>query len=128
MTTVVTGQLILGVDKHNPLFTVYAEEEPERLHVSYGLELWEVVSADREDPSFKLLVGRLYNAGLNRRVLAETFQIDPKTIRRWGQALLSGAAQQLVRVLAGVGARRKLTVELEAYVRARWPELSAGGT
>ena len=82
MTPLLTGQLILGADKRNPLFTVYAEEEPERWHVYYGLELLEVVSADREDPSFKLLVGRLYNAGLNRRVLAETFPVDPKTMRR----------------------------------------------
>lgn len=127
MTSLRTGQLILGTDKRNPLFTVYAEED-EQLHVYYGLELLEVVSADPEDPSFKLLVGRLYNAGLNRRVLAETFQVDPKTMRKWGEALLCGDAQELVRVLAGVQAKRKLTSEIEAYVRARWPELSAEGT
>ncbi len=46
---------------------------------------------------------------------------------RWGRALLSGDAQQLIRVLEGVRARRKMTVEIEAYVRARWPELSARG-
>jgi hypothetical protein len=128
MTSLATGQLILGTDKRNPLFLVYADEEEDRLHVYYGLELLEKVSADREDPNFKMLVGRLYNAGLNRRVLAETFQVDPKTMRRWGQALLSGDAQPLVRVLAGVRAKHKLTPEIEAYVRARWPELSAQGT
>ncbi len=130
MTTPLTGQLILGTDKRNPLFTIYVEEEPEgeRLHVYYGLELLEKVSADREDPSFKMLVGRLYNAKLNRRVLAETFQVDPKTMRRWGRALQSGDAQELVRGLAGVRAKRKLTPEIEAYVRARWPELTAQRT
>ncbi|MBI3859126.1 MAG: hypothetical protein HY296_02640 [Thaumarchaeota archaeon] len=112
---------------YDPLFTVYAEEE-ERLHVYYGLELLEVVSADREDPSFKMLVGRLYNAGLNRRVLSETFQVDPKTMQGWGRALRCGDARQLVRVLAGVRAKRKLTAEIEAYVRARWSALSAQGT
>ena len=65
MIATLTGQLILGTDKRNPLFTIYAEEE-ERLHVYYGMELLEVKSADREDASFKMLVGRLYNAGLNR--------------------------------------------------------------
>jgi hypothetical protein len=30
-----------------------------RLHVYYGLELLEVVSADRNDPSFKMLVHRI---------------------------------------------------------------------
>ena len=85
MIWIVTGQLILGTDKRNPLFTVYAWEEgedEEQLHVYYGLELLEVVPADRNAASFKMLVGRLYNAGLSRRVLQETFGVDLKTIQR----------------------------------------------
>jgi len=41
MTSIYTGQLILGTDKRNPLFTVYyqEEEDQEQLHVYYGLEL-----------------------------------------------------------------------------------------
>jgi hypothetical protein len=76
---IATGQLILGTDKRNALFTVYEWEEDdgeEQLHVYYGLELLEVVPADRNAPSFKMLVGRLYNAGLSRRVLQETFRVD----------------------------------------------------
>ena len=85
MTSTFTGQLILGTDKRNPLFTVYIQEEDEedQLHVYYGLELLEVVSADRNQPSFKMLVGRLCNAGVSLRVLGQTFQSDPKTIQRW---------------------------------------------
>ena len=71
-------------DKRNPLFTIYGWEEDdgeELLHVYYGLELLEVVPADRNAPSFKMLLGRLYNAGVNRRILQETFGIDLKTIQ-----------------------------------------------
>ena len=59
MTSTFTGQLILGTDKRNPLFTVYYQEgeDQEQLHVYYGLELLEVVSADRNEPSFKMLLG-----------------------------------------------------------------------
>jgi len=127
MSSVLTGQLILGIDKRNPLFTLYADEDQEQLHVYYGLELLEVVSADRNNPNFKMLVGRLYNAGLSLLVLQRTFHVDPKTIRRWGRALCSGDAEELIRVLAGRRARRKLTGEIEAYVRARWPDLSGAG-
>lgn len=83
MTSLLTGQLILRTDKRNPLFTVYADAEgdQERLHVHYGLELLEVVSADRNDPSFETLVGRLHNAGVSLRVLQQTFQSDAKTIQ-----------------------------------------------
>lgn len=128
MTTVATGQLILGTDKRNPLFQVYADEEEDRLHVYYGLELLEKVPTDRQDPNFKMLVGRLYNARLNRRVLAETFQVNSKTMKRWAAALVCGDARQLVKALAGARTQRKLTPEIQAYVRARGPELSAQGT
>ena len=84
VTSTYTGQLILGTDKRNPLFTVYyqEEEDQEQLHVYYGLELLEIVSADRKEPSFKMRVGRLHNAGVSLRVLQHTFQNDAKTIRR----------------------------------------------
>ena len=129
MTTNCTGQLILGTDKRNPLFTVYAHEEgeEEQLHVYYGLELLEVVSADRDDPSFKMLVGRLYNAGLKLGVLEQTFQRDGKTIQRWGRALRSRNAQELIRVLEGRQASRKFSAEIQAYVRVQWPELAREG-
>ena len=129
MTSRVTGQLILGIDKRNPLFTIYQHEEGEReeLHVYYGLELLEVVSAQRKDPDFKMLVGRLCNAGVNRRVLQQTFQVDPKTMRRWGRALRSHHAGELIRVLEGRGANRKLSPEIQAYVRVRWPDLVKHG-
>jgi hypothetical protein len=132
MTSILTGQLILGTDKRNPLFTVYVEEEEqedqERLHVYYGLELLEVVSAKREDPSFKMLVGRLHNAGVSLRVLQETFESDAKTIRRWGRALRSRDAQELIRVLEGRRGSRKLSPEIKAYVRARWSDLVKAGS
>ena len=129
MTATYTGQLILGTDKRNPLFTVYAqeEEEEEQLHVYYGLELLEVVSADRNEPSFKMLVGRLYNAGVRLRVLQQTFQTDAKTIQRWGRALRSHNAEELIRVLEGRRTHRKLSAEIKAYARVRWPELVKAG-
>lgn len=129
MTSTFTGQLILGTDKRNPLFTVYcqAEGEQEQLHVYYGLELLEVVSADRNDPSFKMLVGRLSNAGVSRRVLRETFQADPKTIQRWGRALRRRDVRELIRVLEGRRGSRKLSPEIQAYVRVRWADLEKAG-
>jgi len=129
MNAIATGQLILGTDKRNPLFTVYAHEqdEEEELHIYYGLELLEVVSGDPNDPNFKMLVGRLSNAGVSAKVLQRTFERDPKTIRRWGRALRSRNAQELIRVLEGRRASRKLTPEIQNYVRVRWPDLAKAG-
>jgi len=61
---IATGQVILGTDKRNALFTVYEWEKDdgeEQLQIYYGLELLEVLPADRNAPSFKMLVGRLYD-------------------------------------------------------------------
>jgi hypothetical protein len=120
-----TGQLLLGTDKRNPVFAVYEDDSGERLLVFYGFELIEIVNNDSEDPAFKLLLARLYNARIKLGALCESFQVDPKTIRRWGKALLQGDPAELVRVLEGRGARHKLTPAVENFARLRWPHLVA---
>jgi hypothetical protein len=120
-----TGQLLLGTDKRNPVFAVYQDDSGERLLVFYGFELIEIVNNDSTDPAFKLLLARLYNARVKLSALCESFQVDPKTIRRWGKALLQGDPAELVRVLAGRGACHKLTPAVENFARLRWPHLVA---
>ncbi len=78
-----------------------------------------------ESPARKLLIARLYNAGVRMKTLSETFEFDPKTIRRWGQALRHGDAEALIRVLEGRSSRRKRTALIESFVRLRLPELLA---
>ena len=111
-------QLVLGTDKRNPLVSVYEEDETQTLHVYYGLELMEVIPADRKHPSYKLLVSRLYNAGVKVSVLSETFDVDRKTMKRWAEALLEGDPEKLVVVLAG--RKGKVTAEIEGFVRMRF--------
>ena len=41
-------QLILAPDKRNPSFSLYFCADEATIHVFYGLELLEVVPADRE--------------------------------------------------------------------------------
>jgi hypothetical protein len=95
------------------------------LHVYYGAELLEAVPEDRQHPAFELLVARLYNAGVNGLALQRSFHVDRKTMQRWGRALQSGDAEQLVRALAGRGGQRKLTPEIRSFVCVRFPEIYA---
>ena len=118
------GQMILGLDKRNPLFTVYHDESGEQLLVYYGFEIVEIVPDNPESAAYKLMLGRLYNSGLKLSSLCETFQVDPKTLRRWGRAL-KGSPEEMVRILEGRRAKRKRTVEVEAFARLRWPDLTA---
>jgi len=116
-------QQILGTDKRNPVFTVFREAQGEQFHVYYGAQLLELVPADKNDAEFKLLLARLYNAGIQASVLHREFGIDRKTMKRWGDALKSGDAEKLLRALRGRGGHRKLTHEIQAYVRMRFPSI-----
>ena len=120
-----TGQLILGTDKRNPVFAVYADDGDERLLVFYGFEIIEIIPNDPEAPAFKLMVARLYNSGVKLSALCESFEVDPKTVRRWGKALLQCDPAELVRVLEGRSAGRKRTLAVENFARLRWPDLVA---
>ena len=120
-----TAQLILGADRRNPVFSVYRDSDREELQVYFGFELIETLADVPESPALKLLLARLYNAGVKIKTLSETFDFDPKTIRRWGQALRRGDADALIRVLEGRSGRRKRTAQVESFVRLRLPELLA---
>lgn len=115
-------QAILGTDKKNPMFAVYRDAEKGELHVYYGFELLEVVPDDKSSPRFKLMVAQLYNAGVKGITLVEVFRVDPKFMRRWGRALKSGDPETLVKALQGRGPR-KLTPEIKAYIKRRFPVL-----
>ena len=120
-------QLILPTDKRNPCFTLYATEDQQSIRVFYGLELMEVVPDDPDQMAFKMLAGRLYNAGVLVAKLEEVFKADRKTIRSWGDAIVSRDPQRLARVLLGRGVNQKRTPAIDHYVARRWDELLAEG-
>ena len=115
-------QQILGTDKRNPSFTVFRDDKAKIL-VFYGCELLDTLPDDREHMRYKLTVATLYNAGINLRQLQKAFNVDPKTIRRWGRVLESGDPVELTRVLAGRQAKRKLTPEIHAFSRLRFSHI-----
>jgi hypothetical protein len=120
-------QLILPTDKRNPSFTLYASEDGQFIRVFYGLELMEEVPDDPADMAYKMLVGRLYNAGVLVAKLEDAFKADRKTIRSWGLAILSRDPEHLARVLLGRGVNQKRTPAIDHYVARRWGELIAEG-
>ena len=123
MSQKLTLQQLLGVDKRNPSFTICRNHATKYLHVYYGAELYETVPDEKEHPQYKIMVARLYNAGVNAVKLSEAFGADRKTMRRWGDALKCGDCEKLVKVLEGRQVNRKLTPEIRAFVRIRFPRI-----
>ena len=114
----------MGVDKSNPLFSIYSpEDNPGMLEVYFGLALLERVERGKDCFQFKLLVGRLYNMNYKRRALVDAFAVDLKTIRKWGNALKSGRIDRIEAAFAGHEIRRKMTPEIESYARSRFREI-----
>jgi transposase len=119
-------QQILGVDKRNPQFSLFRNvSAPGMVYVFYGADLLEIVPEDKSHPQFKLLIARLYKAGMKAKALTDTFGVARTTMKRWGDALASGDAARLVRALAGPGSPRKRTPEVVAFVELRFRDIWA---
>jgi len=126
VTQEVRLQQILGVDKRNPQFSLFRNvSAPGMVYVFYGADLLEIVPEDKSHAQFKLLIARLYKASVKAKALTDTFGVARTTMKRWGDALASGDAKQLVRALAGPGAPRKLTREVVAFVELRFRDIWA---
>jgi hypothetical protein len=117
-------QEIIGVDKKNPFLTVCKDpQQPGKLMVFFGAVLLEIVEDDRENPAFKLLLARLYNAKVKVKTLVETFGVAHTTLKRWGDALKSDDPERLVRILAGRRHPRKLTAEILGFAQKRFSHI-----
>lgn len=108
-----TPDIVLSIDPKNP----------EELFVFLGMAMLEKVPRVREHLAFKMLLARLHNGGVSGPILTERFGVARSTLRRWGQALKSGDMEQIRKAFSGQGAEKKITPEIECYVRDRFRDL-----
>lgn len=108
-------QHILGVDKRNPLYTIFRDTKKKEIHIYYGGILYEVISDNKDNGEYKLMLARLYNAGVKVSSLIENFGYSRPTIQRWGNALKSGDPERIYYALSGQGGRKKLTPEIISF-------------
>jgi len=110
--------MLLGVCKHNPLFSLQRDKDGGRMLFYYGAELLESFPDDQAHFALRLCAGRLYNANLPRKLLEDAFGLDIRTIARVAKALLLDKPDELMGVLQGRQRPRKLTPEIAAFVEA----------
>ncbi|HUT32961.1 MAG TPA: helix-turn-helix domain-containing protein [Planctomycetota bacterium] len=115
-------QGLLGVSKRYPhLATLVPEEDPGRVDLMFGSEC--IASYAVEDLGTRnALAGMLCSAGLRLADVARLFRLDPRQVRRYARGFaergLAGLAAQ------GPGCPRKVTPEIEAFVRAEYRALT----
>ncbi len=108
-------QLILGADQSNN-FTVYKDTKNNKVHVYFGLGLFEVVDNYKDNPELKLLLARLYNSGVKVKTLIEHFGFSYPTYKRWGDALRSGDEERIYWAFSGQGGGKKLKPDIIAFI------------
>ena len=119
-----TLQLLLAEDKQNPYFSIYkSKENPEILEVYFEMALLEKINNGITSYHGKHLLARLYNGNFKRKSLIEVFGIPLSTIRRWGDALLTGDPLIIHNAFSGQGATKKITPEVAEYIRDRFNEI-----
>jgi transposase len=117
-------QRLIGVDKKNPYFSICRDaSNPGKIYVYFGAALMEVIAEDTSNPEFKLLIARLYNAGVKAKSITEKFGIARTTMKRWADALKSGDTDRLMAALSGQGAPRKLTAEILSFIKVRFLQI-----
>ena len=109
-------QLILGADNKNG-FTIYKDIKGNKVHVYFGIGLFEVVENNKGNPELKLLLARLYNSGVKVKTLIEHFGFSYPTYKHWGDALKSGDEERIYWALSGQGGgRKKLKPDIVAFI------------
>ena len=117
-------QLVLGTDHRTHYFQVLRDAvDPTRLFVYFGMALVEKIPDDKNDPQYRLLLARLYNAGARPSALHTAFGIDGKTLRRWGAALVSPDRRETARVLFGVKEACHQRALIRQFVQRRFPQI-----
>ncbi|MCP3921652.1 MAG: hypothetical protein GY714_03610 [Desulfobacterales bacterium] len=118
-------QTIIGVDKKNPFFTLIRNTKDNTISVYLGAALYEVIDDQADNPNLKFMIARLFNAGVNKQSLIDTFGFCYNTIKRWGDALKTNDAMTIVHALSGQGAPKKLTIEIQSFVTHRFKSIYA---
>lgn len=97
--------------------SVFLNEEESSFDAYIGVALLERVPISPEALDHKMLVGRLFNAGVKLCELRKGFGHDGRTVRKWGEALKSGDIDVMAQAFSGRGYRKKATPELIRYAR-----------
>ncbi len=103
--------------------TVFLSEKEHALFVYLGLALMERVDSDPNQFAYKMLVGRLVNAQTPLEELRRHFNHDPRTMKRWAQALKSTDPEEIVRLFSGRGGVPKVVSPMVRMVKMRYLQL-----
>ena len=100
--------------------SVFLDREERSYYVYPGVALIERVSINAEELGYKIFIGRLYNSGVSLSRLREKFHHDPRTIKKWGEALKSNDIGMIEQAFSGRKGNVKAGGEIIRYMRQQY--------
>lgn len=107
--------------------SLFLSEDGSDLLAFLGVALLERIRCCPRQLQYKMLIGRMVNAGHRLSDLRRQFGHDPRTMKRWAAALQSDDAEFIVRVFSGRSRGRKMTPAAARYAARRYRELRLRG-
>lgn len=106
---------------------LFSSSDDSELFAFLGTALLERVPFRPEVLRYKMMVGRLVNAGHCLRELRSRFGHDPRTMKKWAAALQSDDAEFAIRAFGGRGTGGKVFPALARFAKSRYRELLGKG-
>jgi predicted nucleic acid-binding Zn-ribbon protein len=117
-------QLVLTGDKGVATdLTIFLSASERDLLVYLGVALLERVEYNPNQFAYKMLIGRLVNAGVALAKLNGQFKHDSRTMKKWAEALKSDDPDVIVRAFAGRGPLPKVIGPMIRLVKMRYLSL-----
>ena len=107
--------------------SLFLSEDGSDILAFLGVALLERIPCSPQQLQYKMLIGRMVNAGHRLAELQRRFGHDPRTMKRWGAALQSDDPEFIVRVFSGRARGRKMTPAAARYAKQRYERLRFAG-
>lgn len=119
--------LLMGDSSVTTDLSLFLSEDGSDILAFLGVALLERIRCCPQQLQYKMLIGRMVNAGHRLTELHRQFGHDPRTMKRWAAALQSDDAEFIVRVFSGRARGRKMTPAATRYAGKRYRQLRLRG-
>ena len=100
--------------------TIFLSDSERDLFVYLGVALLERVDYNPKEFAYKVLIGRLVNAGFSLSKLKRQFKHDRRTMKKWAEGLKSDDPDFIARAFAGRGPLPKVIGPMIRLVKMRY--------
>ena len=100
------------------LHVVASPNNPDYIQIFWGTSVLQEIPRNKNAMIFRIVAGLLATLKFKMSSICDAFEISEKTLREWRDTLTRGDWNDLSEIFHGPGMPKKLSLDVEAYVRA----------